>query len=599
MEFNVPRVGAVFVAALLVAAALQGGKAQAQGLSTATFSVTATDTSRGVRCDATGVNESSRSIPVRVTWPTTGSGHPILFVLHGFGQDSNSLDNEARSLASQGFVAVVPRFPLSSPAQQFNFDCAAADLKNQPLDVSFVLTELLARRQGFEQLPEGVADGDRVGTTGASGGGITGLLFFNSCCRDSRIDAVMSTIGYPPQAMDTPWEFDTVKTPLFMFNIADDPVIPYREARIGWEAATGPKFLVTQPGTTHGGETEIQQTTTARSLFAAHYLLDDEAALRSLVHSFDGVPSSTATFEAALPIEGSPTSTRLAGGDRLETAIAISQNAFDADGASAGVLARADHFADGLSGAPLAASVNGPLLLSPSNELDGRVAAELQRVLAPGSTVHLLGGTSALAPGVEQAVRDLGFTPIRHQGGDRYATAVAVADALGSPSTVILATGGGFPDALAAGAAAAHIDAVVLLTDGSTMPGATAAYIDEHAQETYAVGGPAADAKPDAVKIVGGDRYATAVAVATTFFDQPTTIGFATGASFPDALGAGAHAARADAPLLLVVGSPLPESVRDYLAANHESVTAEVLYGGTFAISETVRAQLHLFVAYA
>jgi dienelactone hydrolase len=584
---------------LLIVALLAGGDVHAAELPTATFTTTVTDPSRGVRCAATGIDDAARDIPVAVTWPTTGTGHPVVFVLHGFGQDSGSLYGEARSLAASGYVAVVPRFPLSSPAASWDFDCAAADLRNQPLDVSFVLTELLARRQGFDQLPDGVEDGDRVGTAGTSGGGITGLLFFNDCCRDARIDAVMSTIGYPPLAVQTPWAFDEVDTPLFMFNVVGDPTIPYREARIGFEAATGPKFLVSQPGTSHGGEREVPETTAARSAFAARYLLDDEAALDGLIHAFDDVAPTTATFEPALPIEGAPTSTRLAGADRVATAIAVSADAFEAEGATAAVLARADHFADGLAGAPLAASVGGPLLLTSTSALDGRVATELQRVLAAGATVHLLGGTGALSEAVEGAIADLGLVPVRHQGATRFETAVAVAEAMGAPSTVVLATGGGFPDALAAGAAAAHVDGAVLLTDGSTMPAATAAYLDEHATTTYAVGGPAAAAAPAAQKVAGADRYATAVAVATTFFEEPTTIGVATGASFADALGAGAHAARTSSPLVLVGSGPLPPSVRRYLDANAASIAAQVVYGGVGVISETVRAQLHVFVAHA
>src|SRR5680860_87032 len=54
---------------------------------------------------------------------------------------------------------------------------------------------------------------------------------------------------------------------------------------------------------------------------------------------------------------------RIAGGDRVATAIALSRAVFDA--ADTVVLARADDPADALVGAPLAARRDAPILLTP------------------------------------------------------------------------------------------------------------------------------------------------------------------------------------------------------------------------------------------
>ena len=82
---------------------------------------------------------------------------------------------------------------------------------------------------------------------------------------------------------------------------------------------------------------------------------------------------------------------------RLDTAIAISQAVFgDAGNRQGGgraaqwaLLARVDVFADSLGGSPL--TTGGPLLLTPSTALDPAVAAELDRVLASGAVVYVLG----------------------------------------------------------------------------------------------------------------------------------------------------------------------------------------------------------------
>ncbi len=84
------------------------------------------------------------------------------------------------------------------------------------------------------------------------------------------------------------------------------------------------------------------------------------------------------------------TTSRIFGADAIATSIASSTVEFpSAASASALVLARSDRFADALAGGPLAASVHGPLLITPgapiSAGLDPRVLREIARVLAPAA----------------------------------------------------------------------------------------------------------------------------------------------------------------------------------------------------------------------
>ena len=212
-------------------------------------------------------------------------------------------------------------------------------------------------------------------------------------------------------------------------------------------------------------------------------------------------------------------------------------------------------------------------------------------MLASGGQVYLLGGTSAIPAAVETQLKAMGYQTTRLAGSTRYATAVDVADALGDPTTVLLATATNYPDALAAGPAAAHIGGAVLLTAGSVMPSETAAYLAAHAKTTYAIGGPAAVAAPAVHAIVGADRYATAVAVATTFFTAPTTLGIATGANFPDALAAGALLAHVGGPLVLTGADTLPSPTLQYLTVASSSTSAHI-FGGTSAVSDSVRTAI-------
>jgi hypothetical protein len=290
--------------------------------------------------------------------------------------------------------------------------------------------------------------------------------------------------------------------------------------------------------------------------------------------------------------------TRLFGSDAVGTSVAVSAAQFpQAGSASAVVLARSDRFSDALAGGPLAAAVNGPLLITPgaarSTQLDARVLAEIKRVLPPTGTVYILGGPGAISSAVDAALAALGYDVKRIYGQDAYATAVAVAHQLGDPSTIFEATGLKFADALSAVPAAIKAHGAILLTAGATQSPETAAYLNEHPGDTrYAIGGPAAagGADPTATLIYGQDEYETSAAVAARFFPDATTFGAATGVNFPDALSGGTFegSAATPAPMLLVRPTGgLPTSVSGYLTSLGSSVTAGVVFGGPAAVPDS------------
>jgi putative cell wall-binding protein len=297
---------------------------------------------------------------------------------------------------------------------------------------------------------------------------------------------------------------------------------------------------------------------------------------------------------APTPPASNPTPTRIAGADRIGTAIAASQTLFPNPGsAGAVVIARSDSYPDAMVGIPLAAAKNAPLLFAQGGELSQATQTEIRRLLAAGGTVYLLGGTTALPDSVASTVTQLGFKPVRYSGADRYATSLAVAQALGNPSTVLLATGNNFPDALAAGAAAAHLHGVVLLTTGGTLSTAVRAYLAAHPGTVYTVGGPAAAAYPAGKALVGKDRYDTAAKVAAAVFSSPSTLGIASGATFADALSGGAFEGIMGGPMLLTDPSALPDSTKNYLGGVSAALSSSTLFGGTSAVTASVQQALN------
>ncbi|MFF1572631.1 cell wall-binding repeat-containing protein [Leifsonia sp. NPDC058292] len=166
------------------------------------------------------------------------------------------------------------------------------------------------------------------------------------------------------------------------------------------------------------------------------------------------------------------------------------------------------------------------------------------------------------------AVREFGVE--RVSGTDRYATSVSVSQRQfpGTAPVVYVASGADYPDALAAGPAAAKRGGPLLLTAPGALPAIVAAEITRLAPGTIVVAGGAApvsdavlkqlhQAAPSATltRAAGIDRYATSRAVVSDAFTTADTVYLASGTNFPDALSGGGAAGSKGAPTLLVNGS--------------------------------------------
>lgn len=302
---------------------------------------------------------------------------------------------------------------------------------------------------------------------------------------------------------------------------------------------------------------------------------------------------------------------RLAGAGRCETAAAVSASAFAA-GAAEVWLTSGDTFADALAAGPAAARAGAPLLLTTGDTLHPAAAAEIERLGA--RRVVVVGGTRAVPSTVEDGLRALGLDVARLSGTDRYATAGAVVeDAFrGTAARVFVATGEGFADALAGGAAAAAADAPVLLVARDSLPAATAEQLARLApSEVIVLGG--AGAVSDAVveqlrsatgaqvtRLAGVSRHATAAAVSAAEFAAPPAgerggaVWIADGDRFPDALAAVPAAAREGAPLLLVSAAAVPDATADEL--RRLAPRRIVVLGGRAAVPEAVEQELATFL---
>lgn len=296
---------------------------------------------------------------------------------------------------------------------------------------------------------------------------------------------------------------------------------------------------------------------------------------------------------------------RVAGEERIETAVALSQDQFDS--ADRVVLARADLFPDALAASSLAAEIGGPVLLTQSDGLSDLVGAELARL---GTTqAYLAGGTVALSQQVEDDLAALGVTATRLGGEARYDTAALVAREVvalgGQVDQAIVARADDFADALAAGTLAATGRAPILLTDTETLHPRTSEALEEilAGDDVFIAGGTAAVAPTTEAQLVaegytttrlsGDERYATAVAIVEEAVRQGadlSTIFLASGAAFPDALGAAPTAFQAGGVFVLVHPEDLAASpaTRDFLDEHRTVITEVVIAGGPAAVSDSV-----------
>ncbi len=183
--------------------------------------------------------------------------------------------------------------------------------------------------------------------------------------------------------------------------------------------------------------------------------------------------------------------TRLAGANRYETAVAISKHSFPT-GAPIVFVATGSGFADALAGGPAAAALGGPVLLTSSGSVPKAVSDEIAR-LSP-DTIVVLGGTGVVSKAVYKQLSGMAPTTVRLGGADRYETAVAISKYAfpnpGDVHQVYIATGENFPDALAGAAEAAAKGVPILLTRSSTLPSTISDEIDRLDVSTiYVLGG--------------------------------------------------------------------------------------------------------------
>ncbi|MDY0339843.1 MAG: cell wall-binding repeat-containing protein [Coriobacteriia bacterium] len=198
----------------------------------------------------------------------------------------------------------------------------------------------------------------------------------------------------------------------------------------------------------------------------------------------------------------------------------------------------------------------------------------------------------------------------RVSGDSRYETAVEFSQSFSSSSSVVIANGARYADALTASGLAGALDAPILLTRTDAVPDEVLAEIKRlGATRVYVVGGPTvvgAGAIADLAglpsvgsagveRIYGSDRYETGLRIAERIkqikgASYSGTAIVVSGERLADAMAAAPWAYRADTAVILVRADGVPSFSKEAVTA--VGATWAQVVGGTSVIPDAVKASL-------
>ena len=291
---------------------------------------------------------------------------------------------------------------------------------------------------------------------------------------------------------------------------------------------------------------------------------------------------------------------RVAGADRFETAVAVSKKSF-AGTAPILFIASGEEYPDALTAGAAAGHLGGSLLLTRATTLPPSVASEIAR-LKPAKIV-VVGGTGRVSMTVTAEIRKIvpGAAMSRIAGIDRYETSRLLATTyFGGATTAYIATGESYPDAMAASALGAALDRPVILVRGhdGAVDAATVKALKTVKATTAVIAGSTATVSSGIAKGLnsagltaqrqgGIDRYETSRLLAAAAYPSGAKSALlATGENYPDALAGAVLAAAQGAPLFTTPKTCLRGATKDWFIA--KGVTGVTLIGQTPSLSDAV-----------
>lgn len=311
---------------------------------------------------------------------------------------------------------------------------------------------------------------------------------------------------------------------------------------------------------------------------------------------------------------------RTAGNNRYQTSAYLSK-IFSSETTNTVIITSGENFPDALTATALAGAYSAPILLTEKSQLSTDVINRIREIKP--EFAFIIGGEASVSIGIEDKLDEMGLSVARIAGVDRYKTANKIASAMidkKGASFVFIVNGGNFADALSISAVAYREKAIILLSDGNSLPG-NQLDILEGLHDIVIVGGESAVSKDlenflknqrnNVLRISGNDRFETAFNFATFSTEDPkyknqnvnlepfekifsTNVCpiFVNGLNFADALSAAPWGANENSAIYLTPSNTLPDIITENIDVFKNVLFYFRIAGGIKAVSKEVENAL-------
>jgi dienelactone hydrolase len=189
--------------------------------------------------------------------PAAGGRFPLVVFGHGFAKTPDLYKRLLRAWARAGYVVAAPVFPLENANAPGGPN--ESDLINQPADMRFVISRMLAASAAPAGPLHGLVDPARIAVSGQSDGGDTALaLAYNSRLRDPRVRAAIVLSGAELPGLGG-FDFPAETPPLLATQGTADTINPPSLTSEFFDSARPPKYLLSLLAAEHLGPYSDQQ----------------------------------------------------------------------------------------------------------------------------------------------------------------------------------------------------------------------------------------------------------------------------------------------------------------------------------------------------
>ncbi|MDL2310550.1 cell wall-binding repeat-containing protein [Peptostreptococcaceae bacterium OttesenSCG-928-C18] len=285
---------------------------------------------------------------------------------------------------------------------------------------------------------------------------------------------------------------------------------------------------------------------------------------------------------------------RYSGANRYLTAEKI--NSMVNNNSTIAVISSGMSFPDTLVASTLTSQKDANLYINSPNS----ITSELDNAITNKkiTEVYLIGG-NCITEHTKNRLTSQGVKINNLVGVNRYETSALLAENISDKSTILLANGEDFADALSSAPVSQQKEYPLLLTNGETLDPAVENLLKE-ATNVIIIGGTSSVSGKigddleslglNVRRIYGANRYETSAKITTEYYESANSVVFASGLDYPDALSGTVLSNNLSAPIFIIGGSDITNSQKNYILS--KNITSGHIVGGESAISKLLESNI-------